>query len=133
MKILKGEEAKKVCDEILNGRTKEGKYLGPFAWGIFEEDEIWVAFDNSGGDMWMEEFYYANQAEEWLVEECEPKNDVVVDKEPQKKWKIVVEFNTIEGTTTAPDEETAIDNYFSGDFEAECETEQPYITVEEIK
>lgn len=67
---LLGKEAMDMLDKILE-ETELGaweyKYKGSF--GIFREDNKFIAFDNNTGDCWVEEFETLKDAIEWLNEE----------------------------------------------------------------
>ena len=63
MEVLQGKEAEKVLTKILDDREKETnngvvseKYPEPFVSGYYQEDKRWVAFDNTSGDCWVEDY-----------------------------------------------------------------------------
>lgn len=62
---LKGEEAQKVCNEILNSDNYQECHLG--AQGYWKEHDKYVAFDNTTGDCWMEEFTIEREARKFMV------------------------------------------------------------------
>ena len=67
-KVLTGEEAKKVLDEILESERKSRSLTFPAhtgATGFFYEKPRYVAFDNSSNDCWVEEFRTATGARKW--------------------------------------------------------------------
>lgn len=52
--ILTDAEAKRICNEILESEDYQHTHLG--ASGYWYEQGRWVAFDNTDGNCWMEEF-----------------------------------------------------------------------------
>lgn len=68
--FLKGEEAEKMCRKILDHWYIDGTYnlfLGTKGW--FKDGKTYVAFDNTTGDCWIEEFSNEKSAERWLMME----------------------------------------------------------------
>jgi len=68
MKLLTGVEAEKTSQTILNNLiSKEPlKYGEPFVAGYFKEGDIWVAFDNTDGNMWVDDYETEELARESL-------------------------------------------------------------------
>lgn len=63
-----GEEAKKILEEIL-ANEKDGHYpLHEGDTGYYGEahDQYFVAFDNTTGDCWVEEFSTEERAIHWI-------------------------------------------------------------------
>lgn len=85
-KIMRGKKAKSLChaiqksfDDALENQIslcRKGfkaslnhfKY-SPAGSGIFKDGSVWVAFDNSTGDFWIEEFKSKFKAKKWLRRE----------------------------------------------------------------
>ena len=71
MKIYEGEEAYKVCNMIL----ANGGYSTPiegydvFSAGFWREGDKWIAYDNTSGDCWVEEFKTRREAREYCLNE----------------------------------------------------------------
>lgn len=69
-RIYKGQEAERICQEIIDNYNWEAqKYYNHYgACGYFQDQETkhWVAFDNSTGDCWMEEFIGMSSAKRWI-------------------------------------------------------------------
>lgn len=71
--IYTGMQAKLICNRILNeGYNEEtGKYeieledTDIHSTGYWKEDGTWVAFDNTTGDCWVEEFKTEAKARRW--------------------------------------------------------------------
>ena len=69
MKIYEGEEAYKVCNMIL----ANGGYSTPiegydvFSAGFWREGDKWMAYDNTTGDCWVEEFKTRKEAKEYCL------------------------------------------------------------------
>lgn len=64
--ILTGEIAKELCGKLIQS-DKECKDKSNFKKGYFKEKHRnWVAFDNSKGDCWTEDFRNAEEALIWL-------------------------------------------------------------------
>lgn len=72
-KILKGEEAKMICEEILDHfYVDETYHVHIGAKGYFQDkalngNNIIVAFDNTSGDCWIEQFDNVQSAYRWLI------------------------------------------------------------------
>jgi hypothetical protein len=77
MQILTGDNAERVCGEIIDGAiigAGESMYPPPYCKGFYKDKrsdgvEVWVAFDNSTADCWVEEFGTPAKALDW----CEGK------------------------------------------------------------
>lgn len=66
--LLKGKEAEETCRKILDQWYIDGTYnlfLGIKGW--FKDGETYVAFDNTDGECWIEEFGSQMSAERWLL------------------------------------------------------------------
>lgn len=67
--IYEGEEAYKVCNMILaNGDFStpiEGYEV--FSAGFWREGDKWIAYDNTTGDCWVEEFKTRKEAKEYCL------------------------------------------------------------------
>lgn len=78
MTIYEGEEAYKVCNTILaNGDFStpiEGYEV--FSAGFWREGYKWIAYDNTTGDCWVEEFKTMEKAKGWILDKCELMNEI---------------------------------------------------------
>lgn len=78
MKIYEGEEAYKVCNMIL----ANGGYSTPiegydvFSAGFWREGDKWMAYDNTTGDCWVEEFKTRKEAKDWVLDRYELMNEI---------------------------------------------------------
>lgn len=61
--ILTGADAKRICNEILAFDDYSSIHLGAF--GYWHEQDSWVAFDNTDGNCWMEEFSTEDAARDY--------------------------------------------------------------------
>ena len=68
MTIYTEEVAKAILFYLL-ANHQGGKYPAPHVCGIYFEENIWIAFDNSSGDCWVEEFEEMSEAYEWIAED----------------------------------------------------------------
>jgi len=87
-KILIGEEAQKVCKELLDSQSenyyqkrKEGNQKRGYFPDVTSRTNktVYVAFDNRTNDCWVEEFETPKLAISWLNDEFE------VDDQPRNK------------------------------------------------
>ncbi len=68
MVLLSGQDAKDVLKSILhNKRQNTDKYPEPFEAGCFQEGDMWVGFDNTTGDCWVEEFKTRAETRCWIT------------------------------------------------------------------
>lgn len=76
-KILKGKSAKKRLIQMLddfdkviskNKKTVIAFKYAPLCKGLFKDKTVYVAFDNSTGECWCEEFKSKNAAKRYLKE-----------------------------------------------------------------
>lgn len=80
--IFKGEKAKKICHAIQKSfddahddhcrlyaqgiKTTFNQRYSPLGKGYFKDGTTWVAFDNSTGEFWIEEFKSKKKAKRWI-------------------------------------------------------------------
>ena len=72
LKYIDGDEAYAVLNDILaNMEDKTFSYPlhqeAPTNRGFFREGDKYVAYDNSTGDCWVEEFKTKKEAKDWLL------------------------------------------------------------------
>lgn len=68
LEILEGEAAKKMLNKMLDSfdiKAINFKY-SPFCKGLFKKAGAYVAFDNSTGECWTEEFESKKAAKKYL-------------------------------------------------------------------
>ena len=65
--IYKGEDAKRVCGMILANDNYDTPLKGydHLSAGYWKEDGKWIAYDNTTGDCWVEEFETRRQAAQY--------------------------------------------------------------------
>lgn len=70
IKWLLGDEAKEYLTTCLAEKRIGAKYVHPTikgpAIGHYQEGDIWIAFDNTTGELWQEEFEEVKQVIRWL-------------------------------------------------------------------
>lgn len=66
--VLLGDEAKDNCTQILN-RMLDDSYVKGLddSIGLYYEKDRWIAYDNSTGDCWVEEFTDIREAYLWVT------------------------------------------------------------------
>lgn len=69
---LVGKEAKQYVTETLDSHTNNSKKYhhpsGLYLKGYYWDEDVWVAFDNTTNDCWVEEFDREKDCIEWLYE-----------------------------------------------------------------
>ena len=66
--VLLGDEAKDRCTWVLENMKDELYNKGlDTSIGMWYEKDIWVAYDNSEGDCWVEEFTDIREAYLWVT------------------------------------------------------------------
>ncbi len=70
MTIYTGEEARIVCDLILRNEDYSTPIEGyeVCSVGFWREGDKWIAYDNTTGDCWVEEFKTRVEAKEYCLE-----------------------------------------------------------------
>jgi len=66
--VLTGKEAKRTLGRLLtvdDGRLIPS-YPKPYISGYYWDIDLWVAFDNSQGRCWIEQFETEDEAKDWL-------------------------------------------------------------------
>ena len=67
---LTGELAQSIAEDILstpyNGNNGEIRYPEPFVCGYFKDTDKWVAFDNTDGYCWVEEYDTEEEAKDYI-------------------------------------------------------------------
>ena len=67
MKTLIGNKAKEKFSRLINAKSiRYGDPDKDYIKGLFQKDNKWVAFDNTTGDCWTEEFNTKKQAMKYL-------------------------------------------------------------------
>ena len=63
-----GDFARTVCNYILKHYDDAKEMYTEFfgTTGVFQENGKWVAYDNTTGDCWVEEFKTKREAERWV-------------------------------------------------------------------
>lgn len=64
--IYTGNEAKKVLEEILANSEGSSYPLHKGATGYYWDENVFVAFDNTTCDCWVEEFITEEGAKKWI-------------------------------------------------------------------
>lgn len=64
--IYVGEEAKNILADILNNQNGDRYPKHENATGYFRDKNVYVAFDNTTCDCWVEEFATAKKAVNWI-------------------------------------------------------------------
>lgn len=66
--IYTGQEAKKVCEAILSNEDYDTPIPGydHLSSGYWKECGKWIAYDNTTGDCWMEEFDTLKEAKQYV-------------------------------------------------------------------
>jgi myo-inositol-hexaphosphate 3-phosphohydrolase len=67
--VFFGLVAKIILDHVLDNSDGVRAYIEPHVAGYFQDGTIgrtWIAFDNRGGNCWVEEFYTQEQAIDWI-------------------------------------------------------------------
>lgn len=59
MKVYKGQKAKEKCMYILDSYENN---LTEKCLGLWSDDDVYIAFDNSSNDCWVEEFQTLKEA-----------------------------------------------------------------------
>lgn len=64
--IATGDVARRTLKSTLNEESLLKYPVSKYAFGYFRDDDKWIAFDNSTGDCWVEEFATKGQALKWI-------------------------------------------------------------------
>ena len=68
MVLLSGKSAKDTLESILDGKERNtDNYPEPYVAGYFQENDVWIAFDNTDKYCWVAEFETKVEAKRWTV------------------------------------------------------------------
>lgn len=106
MKILKGNEAKEALSKLLSD-ANASPYNKPYVTGYYlKSDNVFVAFDNTTADCWVEEFTSDKEAEEFCSEVSPESPAIVKDLLEKQDYGTIFEIwqEHIEGLSEPPPE-----------------------------
>ena len=64
--MLTGKKAEETCQQILDaGMNDRNEWREPYMLGYFTIEGIWLAFDNTTKEFWLEEFSTEKEAKQW--------------------------------------------------------------------
>ena len=69
--LVKGKEAKRILDYLLENFEGEGKYLGLSVAGYYKEDEYYLCFDNTYNNCYVEQTKSLLLARKWCLQKIE--------------------------------------------------------------